>query len=152
MLDKQGQPFTTSLTQFSDHVPGHEHEARIGVPIQVGAFENQVLAVVDTAAHWCVVDKQIAEAAGFDLSDGEKDTLSTRRGPIQGTIVRDYITLLADQGDSLRVEATIFVPDGDCWEGQPSFLGYQGFLERVRFAVSPISNEFYFGPDPASEE
>jgi hypothetical protein len=51
--------------------------------------------------------------------------------------------LLADTGEPLDVPATVFVtPD---WPG-PNFLGYQGLLQRIRFAVDPESNRFYFGP------
>lgn len=51
--------------------------------------------------------------------------------------------LRADEGESLRVEATIFLsPD---WIG-PNFIGYGGLLQRIRFAVDPESNLFYFGP------
>ena len=50
--------------------------------------------------------------------------------------------LHADEGESLDVEATVFQsPD---WRG-PSFLGYQGLLQRIRFAVDPETNLFYFG-------
>jgi hypothetical protein len=42
------------------------------------------------------------------------------------------------------VDATIFVsPD---WHG-PNFIGYQGLLQRIRFAVDPETNLFYFGRD-----
>jgi hypothetical protein len=27
-----------------------------------------------------------------------------------------------------------------------TFLGYSGLLERIRFAVDPQQNNFYFGP------
>jgi hypothetical protein len=68
--------------------------------------------------------------------------LSTRLGVFQGTLYRGQVTLPADEGESLDLDATVFVcPD---WPG-PNFLGYQGLLQRVRFAVDPESNTFYFG-------
>ena len=64
-------------------------------------------------------------------------------GVFRGQLYRGLITLLADEGSPLDVEATVFVtPD---WPG-PNFLGYQGLLQRIRFAVDPESNRFYFGP------
>jgi hypothetical protein len=27
----------------------------------------------------------------------------------------------------------------------PTFLGYMGLLERIRFAIDPQANQFYFG-------
>ena len=70
-------------------------------------------------------------------------TLSTRLGVFRGRLHRGPITLIAETGEPLAVPATVFVtPD---WPG-PNFLGYQGLLQRIRFAVDPASNRFYFGP------
>lgn len=69
-------------------------------------------------------------------------SLSTRLGVVRGALYRGVVTIPADEGDSLDVEATVFVsPD---WQG-PSFVGYQGLLQRIRFAVDPEMNLFYFG-------
>jgi len=56
---------------------------------------------------------------------------------------RAAVTILAEDGGSLEVEATVFVPD--CWP-EPNFIGYQGLLERCCFAVDPLRRLFYFGP------
>ena len=49
--------------------------------------------------------------------------------------------MLADIGESLDIEATLLIsPD---WLG-PSFLGYLGALDRLRFAIDPQSSRFYF--------
>jgi hypothetical protein len=57
------------------------------------------------------------------------------------------VTLVATGGESLTFEATAFLPEtetqGD-W-ALPSFLGWQGCLERIRFAVDPAEEVFYFG-------
>ena len=45
-------------------------------------------------------------------------------------------------GGPFEVEATIFVsPD---WSGG-NFLGYEGLFQRIRFAIDPEANFFYFG-------
>ena len=63
-------------------------------------------------------------------------------GTIQGAVYRDVLRLPADEGEPLDVEASIFLsPD---WRG-PNFIGYQGLLQRIRFAVDPEVNLFYFG-------
>jgi len=68
--------------------------------------------------------------------------MSTRFGLIRGTLHRGPIRLHADEGEPLDVDATVFIsPD---WQG-PNFLGYEGFLQRIRFAVDPETNLFYFG-------
>jgi hypothetical protein len=63
-------------------------------------------------------------------------------GRVRGTLFRGLIALLADGGEPLEVDATIFIsPD---WTG-PNFIGYQGLLQRIRFAIDPETNLFYFG-------
>ncbi len=69
--------------------------------------------------------------------------MSTRMGPVRGRLERTQIELVADEGDGLSIDATVFVsPD---WSGD-NFIGYSGFLERIRFGVDPSDNYFYFGP------
>jgi hypothetical protein len=47
----------------------------------------------------------------------------------------------ADEGSPLAVEATWFVADG--WPG-PIVIGWKGCLERMRFALDPSADAFYF--------
>lgn len=58
------------------------------------------------------------------------------------------IGLWSEETDlSLEVNATVFVPNlrpNEVWP-YPSFLGLSGFLERLRFALDPSENAFYFG-------
>ena len=62
---------------------------------------------------------------------------------MEGTLERYPIVLTAQKGQSLEIDATIFV----CSEWRRgNFLGYTGLLERVRFAIDPASQLFYFGP------
>jgi hypothetical protein len=118
-------------------------DARIMIPVAVGPISEPVLAVVDTAASWCIFEREVGSilAQGLTRIPG-RVSLSTRLGVLQGVLYMGQITLPADEGEPLDVDATVFVsPD---WPG-PNFLGYQGFLQRIRFAVDPESNTFYFG-------
>jgi hypothetical protein len=58
------------------------------------------------------------------------------------------ITLIADEGENLSLEdAHVWVPNlftGQYWP-HPNILGLTGFLQRIRFAVDPETNLFYFG-------
>ena len=57
------------------------------------------------------------------------------------------IGLEAERGESLDIEATVFVPilpPGETWL-HPNFIGLDGFLNRIRFAIDPEENAFYFG-------
>ncbi len=53
------------------------------------------------------------------------------------------IRLIADVGEPLDIDSTVFIPPD--WRA-PSILGYTGALDRMRFAVDPQVNRFYFGP------
>jgi len=52
------------------------------------------------------------------------------------------LTLLADEGESFELDTTLFASRE--WS-LGNFIGYAGFLERIRFAVDPSTNDFYFG-------
>ena len=99
--------------------------------------------MVDTAATWCVLEGALASVfANRDAILVQRQVISSRLGDYISDLCRAPITLLADEGESLAVEATIFVcPE---WSG-PHVIGYNGLLERIRFAVDPSLNSFYFG-------
>ena len=63
---------------------------------------------------------------------------------MEGILVRTPFTLVAEEGTSLRIDATVFI-SRDWQEG--TFLGYGGMLERIRSAVDPRENDFFFGTD-----
>lgn len=60
--------------------------------------------------------------------------LSTRLGRIRGVLHEMDVVIVAERGDSISVSARVLVAPG--WTG-PVVLGYQGFLERLRFALDP---------------
>jgi hypothetical protein len=111
--------------------------------VTVDSVDGPVLSVVDTGAPWCIFEPIVATVlARTFVPLQSRLSLSTRLGLIQGALFRVAITIPADEGKSLDVEATAFVsPD---WPG-PNFIGYQGLLQRIRFAVDPETNLFYFG-------
>ena len=65
---------------------------------------------------------------------------------LSGFVVRLNIQLTADMGENLDVDSTVFVPDSvDLWGDFPCFIGLGGFLERIKFAIDPNTDTFYFG-------
>ena len=72
-------------------------------------------------------------------------TLSTRKGRTRGTLYRTVIVLVAAEGESVEIEVTTFVPDDETWNDEPLFLRLFNCLDRVRFAVDPAADTFYFG-------
>lgn len=69
-----------------------------------------------------------------------------------GGLHRLNVHFIAATGDSLVVDATVFVPDADeneVWGDHPAYIGLTGCLERMRFAIDLEHNLFYFGvPQP----
>lgn len=141
LLRPDGSVFATGGSRYLDrdpHIPAenasvHVHVEFDGVP---------ALAMLDTGAAWSVLHADLA--AGLDLfdRDGETKTISTRIGRVQGRLVRTVTTLVADDGDSVDVDSTVFVSPE--WRAG-NFIGYAGLLERIRFAVDPGTNAFLFG-------
>lgn len=77
-----------------------------------------------------------------------RNSLTVRGIKYQGQLYRLPIKFLAAEGESFELEVTAFIPHlepGQEWLF-PSFLGLQGCLEFLRFAVDPGANVFYFGP------
>jgi hypothetical protein len=118
-------------------------EARIVIPLQLAHIPKPVFAVVDTAAPWCIFEPRVAKtlAENFLLLE-PRAVLSTRLGLIHGALYRGLIAIPAEEANSLEVDATVFLSPE--WRG-PNFIGYQGLLQRIRFAVDPEVNLFYFG-------
>jgi hypothetical protein len=99
--------------------------------------------MVDTAAPWCIFKPGIEEflrRSFYRVSD--EISLSTRLGVFTGSLYRGPLRFPVLEGEPIDVEATVFLsPD---WPGG-NFLGYEGLLQHIRFAVDPQSNLFYFG-------
>lgn len=141
--------FATGVTYYEDLYSDEEQVARMVLPISV---EGHLIvpAVVDTGAPWCVIAPDVARRVGAMAGiDYQPDQLLMLRGTrYEGKLVRIQISLEAEEGDSLDVDATVFVPvlsPGETWL-HPNFIGLEGFLNRIRFAVDPEENAFYFGP------
>ena len=99
--------------------------------------------MVDTAAPWCILEPDLAKAFEGSLESlTDIAVLDSRLGRFKGRLYRGSITILAEEGESLAVDATFFLSQD--WTGG-NFVGYQGFLERIRFAVDPGLNRFSFG-------
>ncbi|MCY4192277.1 MAG: hypothetical protein OXD42_13320 [Rhodospirillaceae bacterium] len=106
-----------------------------------GAMEISTLARLDPATPWAVLNTELTESLGLG-ADGPDAHLQTAIGCMSGTLERYPIVLAAQEGQSLEIDATLFV----CSEWRRgNFLGYTGLLERVRFAIDPASQLFYFG-------
>lgn len=143
LLFPDGRPFAAGATKYFDTAPDSPAaDPRIYIRIELFGYET--LALVDTAAPWCIVERTLGEAIRPHLEGlPGKRRLGTRLGTFTGQLFRGPVILVADQGEELEVDVTFFLsPD---WPGG-NFVGYLGFLERLRFAVDGPDNVFYFGP------
>jgi hypothetical protein len=113
------------------------------VQVRFEAIEMPLWAQLDTGADFSMLDAQVAEVLGLLDGDGEPTTISTRLGLCAGRLERVPLSLMADQGESLDIEAVFFVSRD--WKGK-TFLGYKGLLDHIRIALDPPANLFYFGP------
>jgi len=125
--------------------PG-ETTPRIIVEVLIEGIQAQ--AILDTGGAYLVCDPQIADVLNLDPADAlETDKLNIRGVAVSGSIHRVLLTLLAREGQSIQLEVTAFVPHTPPylqWD-LPSFMGLSGCLERLRFAVDPATDTFYFG-------
>jgi hypothetical protein len=146
MLKLGGKDFTCGRCLYVDAVPQtHEPTAKVFIKVLLtGQVLSTVYAQVDTGAPWSVLAPEVAISLGLLDSEGERTSLDTRLGRMDGILTRIPIRILADDGDSFDTEGTFFIsPD---WPAGMNFLGYSGLLDAMRFALDPQANHFYFGP------
>lgn len=145
MLRLDNLDFSSGRAKFQD-APSFtvSRSARVYVKVAVEGMEEPFLALLDTGAEYSVLDHEIATEAGLGNLDGEPITLNHRHGSTHGKLVRASISMLADEGETLLVDATVFVPQ-EAWPTGRNFIGYTGFLERVKVGLDPQQNDIYFG-------
>lgn len=147
LLHPNGETFATGAIRYNYRpVSANETTNRIILLVEIAGVLTE--AVVDTGAPYVICAPRIALLAGFDRAYALARMRMLIRGmQLEGSLTRLSIKLLAREGDDLTVDATVFVPDvEEYWGSFPSFIGLTGFLERLRFAVDPSTDTFYFGP------
>lgn len=140
--------FACGVVRYLDRY-GDETEPRLVIPVR---YNNRELsfAIVDTGAPWCIISPEIADNLEIDRTVGYRPSrpLSVRGFRYEGWLCRVPIRFEPSQGQSLDVETTAFIPSlppGESWP-LPNFIGLDGILFRIRFALDPAENLFYFGP------
>lgn len=142
LLFSTGQSFATGAAPYL-----YETRADAKLSLQVQIEGVTTTAVIDTGAPYLICNPELASQIDFSrLATLEATQIRTHIGLVQGQLFRMGVMLLAEEGNTLELQATAFVPDPSRWAKNPSFLGFYGCLERVRFAVDPESEKFYFGP------
>lgn len=134
------QTYTGRTGYLADYAEG-PHQLFVAIECLVGDYS--VNALLDTGSQWCILPARIAAAmAEGGASDAPREQMSTRFGTITGRLLRLPLALVAEEGETLDVEAMWFVSIE--WPG-PAIIGWKGCLERVRFALDPTEEQLYFG-------
>lgn len=144
-----GSNFATGAAPYA-YRPATDREVSPRVIITIKLGDIVTTAFVDTGGVYLWCPPHIANDLGVDLEQGDRvGPIVSARGAVEGVLVRVPMTLFAEEGHSLVIEPTIFVPlmkQGAEWPDDfPCILGMQGCLERLRFAVDPNDDTFYFG-------
>ena len=145
ILLRSGEPFATGACGYLDAYPDSEESmARIYVRIQPQGTTLELLALLDTGAHYCLLNEDAARVTRGHLTMplGEV-ALRTAHGPLRGELYIHRIRLIVEEGEPLDIDSTVFLPPG--WRG-PSILGYTGVMDRMRVALDPEINCVYYGP------
>jgi hypothetical protein len=141
--------FAEGVVEYRDYDPSQNH-SRIMIPVRFGDYPNIIFAVMDTGAPWCILAPNLASRARIDYYSEEViDYVLVIRGSTMRGLVHTNVPIHIDalKGQGVTVPSTVFIPElapGQVWD-LPNFLGLSGFLERIRFAVDPGNNLFYFG-------
>lgn len=146
-FDEHGEPFATGAMSYAMPV-GNEAEERITIYVEIEGISTT--AILDTGAPYSICETEIAEKLGFNQAEAiENQEIGIRGHKVVGGIYRVSLSLLAEEGESLLLNAPVFVPNTEEQEFvpgfPPSFFGLIGCLESIRFAVDPSEQTFYFG-------
>lgn len=135
-------PYTGRVRYLSRYL-SDSYSLLVALRCIIGQRVEEDVALVDTAAEWCILPAAVADDLGYTLAGAsEAVPLSTRFGVLTGSLERIPLRFPADDGASMSIEATWFVSAD--WPG-PTVIGWTGGLERMRFAIDPGEEALYFG-------
>lgn len=142
--------FAQGVVGYFDSDPSQPH-SRIMIPASFGNLAKS-LTVLDTGSPSCILNPVYADQLDVDYrAIGEPYGNYMVRGVrYDGWLCSGIaLSIEADRGADLEAPATVFIPELDPSQrwGLPNFIGLTGFLERIRFAVDPFRNLFYFGTE-----
>ena len=113
MLTLNAMPCTTGRATYRDFEPENLSRKR-GFYVRVVLPDNSgvsLYALIDTGTPYCVFNTAVVETLGLSFDAGEKIMLRTAYGPFEGTVQRMTIRLVAEQGESLNIDASVFVAE-----------------------------------------
>ena len=131
-----GSTFSTSYGHYLQEDPVGD-SPKIYIPFRLSGDTSVFYALLDTGAAWTMLTHQLARKWQLVDLSGLPISISTRLGRIEGKLVRTSLSLCAESGSDIAVDATVFISEE--WDGEnaPVIIGYRGLLEHLRFAVDP---------------
>lgn len=141
------EPFAMGAVAYRIPQRGADAE-RIVIGLEIE--ENLTEAIVDTGAPYVVCSPWLAKLLTLEPDRVIRPHRMSIRGYwIEGVLYRLRFSLLADEGESIAIEAPAFIPHSiqEFTEGflPRSFVGLSQCLEAICFAVDPHRELFYFG-------
>ena len=133
--------FAFGCQWYLDALPS-QAEAAPRVVLSVLVEDIEVSALLDTGATQCVLNWAIAEQLLSRGGEAVRQVRALGGGVHEGVLLPVVVTLLADEGSPLAIPAAAW--SAETFSG-PNLIGYGGLLEKVRFALEPAANRFYFG-------
>lgn len=146
LFESSGAPYATGVTRFHDSAIAAPPPTgpRIYLEVLPEIWPVPVLAMLDTAAPWCIFEPMIVAKLRERVEIiRERVGLHSRLGFVRGDLGLGALRIVAEEGYDLNVQVLMFLSAD--WPGG-NFIGYEGFLDRIRFAVDPHRNLFYFSP------
>jgi hypothetical protein len=143
---ESGAIFAVGKADYSLSPP---EDPKLNVGVEVDGIHT--LVVLDTAAPFLLCSLWLATQLDVSKFDRIGSTrIVTNRGTLSGDLYRLPLRLIASEGNAIEIQATAIVPDlnQDHWRDAPTFLGFRDCLDRLRFAIDPSEEKFYFGPYP----
>lgn len=119
---------------------------RIILQVNIEGIEDK--AVIDTGGAYLICSREISDYLRPSLMPEDiSQEIQVRGLNIKGTLHRFTLRLLADEGNGvdIDIDATALVPESNSSHNLPTILGLMGCLERLKFAVDPSDDTFYFG-------
>jgi len=143
-----GEKFSVGAIPY-EYRPATLAESAPRVVLTIAIKDYETSAFIDTGGVYFICAPQIARRLQLGSAGAlASEKLRWRNQVLKGVLHRVPLTFYASEGESLTIEVTAFVPlvEPEDWnEELPCILGMSGCLERLRFAIDPSTNMFYFG-------
>ncbi|HSN97239.1 MAG TPA: hypothetical protein VLS89_03040 [Candidatus Nanopelagicales bacterium] len=143
-------PWWVGAARFEVGALVEGHPLVVAARCRLGSMPSATHALLDTGAQWSVVGGELAAELEQEAEEeGREIVLHSRLGQVKGRICRLGVTLVAEEGADLLVQASLVISPE--WPAPP-VLGYGGFLDRIRFGLDPGSSPaddrwIFFGCD-----